>query len=149
MIPERRDRVRAHSPSDANREIWKRIEASIRHHAAHPEKIAGRLAALDREWDVERVLETNAALISLAGIGLAAGHDRRWLVLPGAVAGFLLQHALHGWCPPIPIIRRLGVRTTHEIEIERMALKALRGDFDEVADAPYQARAAVDAAVAF
>lgn len=149
MIPERRDRVRAHSPSDANREIWEQIEASICYHAKYPKKIARRLSELDREWDVERVLETNASLISLAGIGLAAAHDRRWLLLPVAVAGFLLQHGLHGWCPPIPVIRRLGVRTAHEIEIERTALKALRGDFDEVTNAPYQARAAMDAAVAF
>ena len=31
--------------------------------------------------------------------------------------------------PPVPILRRLGVRTAREIDIERYALKALRGDF--------------------
>jgi len=31
--------------------------------------------------------------------------------------------------PPVPLLRRLGVRTASEIEAERYALKAVRGDF--------------------
>ena len=58
--------------------------------------------------------------------------DRRLLVLPGLVAAFLLQHALQGWCPPVPLFRHLGFRTAAEIDEERCALKALRGDFREV-----------------
>jgi hypothetical protein len=34
--------------------------------------------------------------------------------------------------PPIPLFRRLGVRTAREIERERYAIKALRGDFDDI-----------------
>jgi hypothetical protein len=30
---------------------------------------------------------------------------------------------VQGWCPPIPILRRLAFRTTYEIEEERQALK--------------------------
>jgi hypothetical protein len=40
---------------------------------------------------------------------------------------------LQGWCPPLPIIRRAGVRTAREIEAERTILKAIRGDFQELA----------------
>ena len=58
----------------------------------------------------------------------AASGDRRWLVLPGIVAAFLFQHAVQGWCPPLPLLRRLGFRTATEIGQERYALKALRGD---------------------
>jgi hypothetical protein len=58
--------------------------------------------------------------------------NRKWLFLPGVVAGFLLQHAVQGWCPPLPLFRRLGIRTASEIEYERYALKALRGDFEQV-----------------
>ena len=36
---------------------------------------------------------------------------------------FLLQHALQGWCPPVPILRRQGFRTRHEIDAERQALR--------------------------
>jgi hypothetical protein len=34
--------------------------------------------------------------------------NNRWLVLPIAVTGFLLQHAIQGWCPPIPVLWRLA-----------------------------------------
>jgi hypothetical protein len=59
--------------------------------------------------------------------------SRKFFVLPFAVQAFFLQHALQGWCPPIPLLRRLGVRTQAEIDGERFALKALRGDFRHVA----------------
>lgn len=65
------------------------------------------------------------------------GHHRRWLLLSGTVCGFLLQHALQGWCPPLPAIRALGVRTKEEIDSERYALKVARGDFGEaIKDTP-------------
>ncbi|WP_291177978.1 hypothetical protein [Gimesia sp.] len=58
--------------------------------------------------------------------------NRRFFALPAVVAGFLLQHAIQGWCPPMPIFRRLGFRTQLEIEMERYALKAMRGDFEKI-----------------
>jgi hypothetical protein len=57
---------------------------------------------------------------------------RKWFVLPVLVSSFLLMHAMKGWCPPVPLLRRLGVRTRFEIEQERYALKMLRGDFDQL-----------------
>ena len=36
-------------------------------------------------------------------------------------------------CPPVPLFRRIGIRTQSEIELERYALKALRGDFGPLA----------------
>jgi hypothetical protein len=148
MLPSRRDRVPAHSPDSANRAIRQRTEASLRYHAEHPERIADRLAELDREWDIERTLEANAATVSLIGLALASGVDRRWMALPAAVAAFLLQHALQGWCPPLPVFRRMGVRTAAEIESERYALKALRGDFEPVTGATDKAAAAQQAVAA-
>jgi hypothetical protein len=62
--------------------------------------------------------------------------DRRFAVIPLVVGGFLLQHAVQGWCPPLPIFRRYGFRTQYEIEQERYALKALRGDFNQVREDP-------------
>jgi uncharacterized protein (TIGR01244 family) len=132
-LPPTTRRVEAHGPERANRRIAQQIEASIRYHAAHPERIDQRLSELDAEWDIERTLEANAASIGLVGILLGILADRRFLVLPLAVSGFLLQHALQGWCPPVPFFRKRGVRTEAEINHERMALKALRGDFVPVA----------------
>ncbi len=125
-------RVSANTASAINRQIEDEIVASVHHHARHPHQIPRRLRELDEEWDVERVLEANAATLALGGTLLAAAHDRRWLALPAVVTGFLLQHAVQGWCPPLPVLRRLGIRTRREIEAERTALKALRGDFAEV-----------------
>ena len=68
--------------------------------------VSHRIGELDREWDVERMLETNAAAITLVSIGLAAAHSRRWLLLTAAVPAFLLQHAIAGWRPPASRSRR-------------------------------------------
>ena len=54
--------------------------------------------------------------------------DRKWFIFPAVVAGFLLQHTVQGWCPPLPVLRRLGFRTQTEIEEEKHVLKALRGN---------------------
>jgi len=91
---------------------------------------------LDREWDIERTIETQASGLMLAGVTLGATVNKKFLILPAIVAGFLLQHAIQGWCPPVPVLRRLGLRTQSEIDAERYALKALRGDFRNVAGGP-------------
>jgi hypothetical protein len=72
-------------------------------------------------------LATGSSSLSLLGLALGFAVDRRWLFLPLAVQGFYLQHALQGWCPPLPLFRRLGFRTPSEIEEERCALQALSG----------------------
>ncbi len=129
MLPTTDNRVRSHTAPEINRRIDSQIEASIRHYAMHPEKIDQRLFELDREWDIERTLEANAATLSLFGVLMGLTGRRILFLLPGLVGGFLLQHATSGWCPPIPLLRRLGFRTSAEIHRERYALKALRGDF--------------------
>jgi hypothetical protein len=58
--------------------------------------------------------------------------SRKFFVIPIVVQAFFLQHALQGWCPPLIPLRRLGIRTADEINKERYALKALRGDFENV-----------------
>jgi hypothetical protein len=108
------------------------IESSVAYYTRHPEQIDQRLAELDEEWDIERTLQANAATVGLVGTAFSLVFGRRWLVLPALVSGFLLQHAVQGWCPPLAVFRRLGVRTTHEIDTERYALKALRGDFKDI-----------------
>lgn len=133
MIPATTERVALHTADHVNDEIRRRTDENLAEISAQgPQAIAERIAELDHEWDIERTLEANAASVSLLGLGLAAFVDRRFLVLPAAVAGFLLQHAIQGWCPPISFFRRLGFRTQTEIEQERHALKALRGDYRHV-----------------
>src|SRR3954471_19127459 len=73
--------------------------------------------------------------LALTGTLLGAFVDKR-LALPVAVTAFLLQHAVQGWCPPVPFFRKRGVRTMLEIDEERFALKALRGDFGPIGPGP-------------
>ena len=130
MIPATTERVAAHTDDNINRKIRRQTELNVaRYSAAGSTAITRRLQELDEEWDIERLLETNAASAVLIGLTLGKVVDKRFLLLPAAVAAVLLQHALQGWCPPLPIFRRLGFRTQSEIEEERYALKALRGDF--------------------
>jgi hypothetical protein len=133
VVPETVRRVLQHSPEHWNQRIRQRSEERIASYAAAgPEAIERRLHELDAEWDIERALETSAASVGLLGSVLGLTSSRRWLLLPAAVGGFLLQHAIQGWCPPLEVFRRLGFRTAREIESERIALKALRGDFHEI-----------------
>jgi hypothetical protein len=146
MTTTTRERVPKHTSEEINRRIQADIAANVRRLAGHPKLIEERLRELDREWDIERAIEANASALALGGVVLGATVNRRWLALPGLVAAFLFQHAIQGWCPPVPVLRRLGFRTSHEIEQERAALKALRGDFDEVAEAKDRTAAALRAA---
>ena len=130
MIPDSTHRVEENTPGALNQRIRRSGEDFVaRALATGRPGIDRRLAQLDREWDIERVLEANAASVALAGLVAAALLDRRLLIVPALVAGFLMQHAVQGWCPPVPIFRRLGFRTPHEIAEERHALKQLRGDY--------------------
>ena len=70
------------------------------------------------------MLELNASTLALSGLVLDATVNKKWLLMPGVVLSFLLQHGLQGWCPPLPLLRRLGVRTRGEIDREKYALKA-------------------------
>src|SRR5262249_15417680 len=52
-------------------DIRRRTEMRIAYYERHPEQIGQRLAELDREWDLERVLRTGSSSISLFGIAMA------------------------------------------------------------------------------
>jgi hypothetical protein len=136
MLPATTHRVADETANAVNESIRRTTEQNVAlYQNASYDAIDARLRELDHEWDIERVLEANAATASLIGLTLGATVDRKWFFLPAAVAGFLLQHALQGWCPPLPVFRRMGIRTAAEIEYERYALKALRGDFDQITPA--------------
>lgn len=106
---------------------------NIRRYSGLPQpEISKRIRKLDREWDIERVLGTNMSVLALTGLILSQFSDRRWLFLPATVIGFYAQHSLQGWCPPATLLRMLKVRTRHEIDQEKHALKAIRGDYEDL-----------------
>lgn len=120
------DRVRASTDDAINRVIDEIISNNILYYRQHPEGIDARLRELDEEWDIERVLEINASTLALAGLGLGMTLSRAFLALPALMAGFLWQHAVYGWCPPLPFFRARGYRTRQEIDRERTALLQIR-----------------------
>ena len=130
MITESTQRVPRNTASRVNEKIrQKTIDGISKYMDASPEEINKRVAELDREWDIERILQLMPAGLVPIGAILGFFFSRYWLIIPVFVSGFLLNHAIHGWCPPVPVLRRLGVRTAYEIEQERYALKLIRGDF--------------------
>jgi hypothetical protein len=140
MLPSATRRAPEHTAEHINEWIREEMEERVaRITSEGSEAIDRRLRELDREWDIERTLEANAATLTAVGSGLAVLVDRRFGLVPLVVGSFLLQHALQGWCPPLPIFRRQGYRTHREIDAERHALKAARGDAD-----PGRAKAAGD-----
>jgi hypothetical protein len=131
MLPASSVRVPRHTDEKINARIRRETEENVAFYgSAGRRAIDRRLAELDREWDIERMLEANAASFGLLGLALGFRVDKRWFIFPAVISGFLLQHALQGWCPPLPLFRRLGFRTRTEIDHERYALKAFRGDFE-------------------
>lgn len=148
MIPATTQRVPAHTSPEINQRIRRTTQANVARYAAQGRPaIDRRLAELDQEWDIERLLEANASSVVVIGCALGAFVSRKFFVLPALVGTFLLQHAIQGWCPPVPLFRRLGVRTQREIDEERFALKALRGDFEQIRDEPMAARSDAEQAI--
>jgi hypothetical protein len=99
--------------------------------SASENELNTRIQELEAEWNLERTLEANGAALALIGLALGISGDRRFFALTLLASGCLLQHALSGWSPPLPMLRRLGIRSSAEIQQEILALRILRGDFVE------------------
>lgn len=129
MVSQSNDRVVNATAAHVNEKIRRQGQRSVAFFAEHPELIGRRIQELDAEWDIERCLETGASSLMLFSMLRVLMGRSRWMLVGLAVPGFLLQHAIQGWCPPLEVFRRLGFRTRGEIDEEKYALKALRGDF--------------------
>jgi len=79
IIPATTERVLQHTDEEINERISRRIEANVNFYATQDRRTLDiRLQELDREWDIERVLEANSAAVSLIGLGLGRLVSRRW-----------------------------------------------------------------------
>ena len=133
--PKETNRVRRNTAPEVLRGIDEQIERNVAYFSTQPrELISKRIRELQEEWSIERWLELNAATIGLITVVLALTRDRKWALVTCAALGMFLLHGLQGFDPPIPLLRRLGIRTRGEIDREVYALKALRGDFASVAE---------------
>lgn len=128
------DPVRSATAGHVNEQIDREAERRVLRSAGEPKGVLSRrIEELDGEWDMERWLETNASALAFTGTVLGLFVNRKFLAIPCFVLPFLFYHAVQGWCPPVPLFRRNGVRTRREIDAEKYAVKVLRGDFDQVA----------------
>lgn len=133
LLPDTSGRVEQHTDRRINRAIRERmIAAAFDYAKKSEEEISVRIKQLDHEWDTDRLLEASTGGLTLFSIALGFALDPRWFYMAGVVALFLLQHSLQGWCPVLPIIRKLGFRTAGEIHDEKTALRILRGDLDHM-----------------
>lgn len=122
------------SPSKVAEQTARQIRQSLRtasdrsltYYASHPDEVEQRLAELDAEWSIERILETNSSASSLLGLALGYVRSSRWYLLRLAIHEFALQHALGDFCPAVPIFGRMGFRPRTEIAHEHRALETMR-----------------------
>ena len=96
---------------------------------AGPQAINERLAQLDREWSAGRVTKALIGAMIVVGFALTALLNPWWLVLPALGGVFLLQYFFGRTSWLGATFREVGFRSGQEIDQERFALRALRGDF--------------------
>lgn len=135
-IPElQADPVRRYTAQEMLEQIENQIQHNIEFYGAQPPHVLSeRIEELRREWSMERYLQTNVATMGFATAFLALIGSKKWAVLTCTALGFFLFHSLRGFDPPIPLLRRMGVRTRSEIDRELYALKLIRGDFNRLPD---------------
>lgn len=100
--------------------------------AGGPRSIERRLGQLKGEWALDRAVMLGGAVLGLVGLLAARRTARPWLLVPVVSLGWLLQQA---WTATGPFSRWLhsrGLRTSEQIQAERLALKTLRGDFRNI-----------------
>lgn len=118
------DRVRKNTANKVNEKIDQQTTLNIRKYSnQRADVIDERLKSLNKEWDIERWLEVTSGTNVLAGLALGLTVNKKWFLLSAISASFLVQHAIQGWCPPLPVFRYFGIRTKEEIDRERDALQ--------------------------
>jgi hypothetical protein len=133
IVKDAENRVRENTPDKRNEKIDQKILDKIRQYkGSSRELIDERINKLRKEWDIERALTVNASTLAMAGLLMGTFSKKRWYLLSGFAVTFLLQYAVQGWCPPVSLLRSMGIRTRREIDEEIYAMKELRGDFDHI-----------------
>jgi hypothetical protein len=94
-----------------------------------PTAICDRMCELDREWTAGRLAKATAGVLILVGLPLAFLVSPWFAVIPAVGGLFLAQYAFTRQSWLNRLFQSAGYRTGAEIDEERFALKALRGDF--------------------
>lgn len=115
------------APRAIDRRVEAAIGAQLRYCAGNRRRIDRRLRELEDEWDIESVLDSQLSLVASLGVIVGAVVNRRVPSIPAAWPAALVRLTARR-LPLATALRRIGLRTSHEIEIERVALRLLRGD---------------------
>lgn len=132
----RDDGIRNHTRRSTNERIDHETHAALDRAGNSRERIEARIADLDHEWDVDRALMLNFAVLGSLTASMMVRSLRRdnrlggWGALFITQMSFLAHHALRRWCPPLPVFRYLGFRTAREIAAERTVLQARLENMD-------------------
>lgn len=142
------------TPTTLTAEIGERTKDNIEYFLRRSRfDIDRRLEELDREWTVERAFEASTSGLLCLSVVLGTnlgGRAPLTRLLPFLLSGSLLERAVFGWTRPMSLFRRLGLRTRKEVHDERLALKAVHGDFaglDEETDPELKAAEVYESAL--
>lgn len=112
-------------------------QENINHYYHNKSNIGGRLRQLEKETSIEQIFEWHDAANVTAGtlLSIATG-KKKWLILPLLVVIAQTVHSLQGLRLGTSLLRQYGFRPKADIEKEKYALKALRGDFHYEIEVP-------------
>ena len=131
MVQSTTERVDNNISQERREELDRQLKEAIsKYQHADSQQIDRRLAELDQEWDIERVIEVEAPLMIGLGAGLGLLHSPKWFGLSAVAASMVILHNTQGWYPLLPVFQRMGIRSQNDIEQERSALRVLRKDHE-------------------
>lgn len=96
------------------------------------EGLTERIRSLEEEWDMEKFVTVSMAGMGLFGLVMGFFGSRVWRVLTWISLPMLFLYGQEKWRPSEGMLKSLGLRSRREIDEEKYALKALRGDFQQV-----------------
>ncbi|MCI0668974.1 MAG: hypothetical protein L0Y64_00785 [Myxococcaceae bacterium] len=128
------DEVREHTLPTVNRRIDEHVEHGVAQLLEKDDSslLSQRIVALEDGWDCERTFDAVTGALALVGVAAAKRWGGAFWLLPAAAGFLLVEQALTGGSSLIRVLRELGIRTRRELDLEKFALKGLRGDFTRI-----------------
>ncbi len=112
-------------------------QENINHYYNNKSRIDNRLRQLEKEMSIEQIFQLHDAAHVTVGLLLSvATRKQKWLILPMLIAIVQSLQAATGQRLGTTLLRNYGFRTKADIDKEKYALKALRGDFHYEIEVP-------------
>jgi hypothetical protein len=106
--------------SSANNRID--FTADLLHVTAYSQSVTRQPASQSVSNQADKAkIDTSVQNLIVTGISDQTGIEDQLYLLPASMARFLLRRAKIGQCPPIPILRTLGLRTEKELASDTRA----------------------------